>query len=80
MSVFTMFITDYIWRRVSPETRRQILRVLSRSDVVGEFVGNVCNDLRARGEYELAAELLEEVEYLRDYKREWGVLPPPAKR
>ena len=80
MTAMTVFISSYLWRRISRELRRAILRVLSRKEIVGEFVGNVCNDLRIRGEYELAAELLEEIEYLKNYKREWGVLPPPAKR
>ena len=80
MTAMTVFISNYIWRRISPEIRRQILRVLSRSDVVGSFAANVCNDLRARGEHVLAANLLAEIDYLREYKMRWGVLPPPCRR
>ena len=79
MTAMTVFISSYLWRRISRELRRAILRVLSRKEIVGEFVANVCNDLRVRGEYELAAQLIAEVEYLRDYKREWGVLPPVSR-
>ena len=75
-----VFISNYIWRRISPAIRRQVLAVLPRGEVVGAFAANVCNDLRMRGEYVLADNLLAEIDYLREYKREWGVLPPPAKR
>ena len=76
----SVYISTYIWRRISRELRRAILRILFRRDVVGRYVSAVVNDLDIRGQGDLADALLEEVEYLRDYKRQWGVLPPPAKR
>ena len=78
--MLTTFLTDYIWRRVSPEIRRQVLAVLPRAQVVGRYAGNVHNDLRIRGEHVLADNLLAEIDYLREYKQRWGALPPPCRR
>ena len=73
------YLSDYIWRRIAPEVRRAVLNVLPRNEVVGQYVANIISDLYIRGEYEVANDLLAEIKYLKNYKKEWGVLPPPAK-
>mgnify|MGYP005858204501 CR=1 FL=1 len=73
----TTYISDYIWRRIAPEVRRAVLNVLPRNEVVGQYVATIVSDLHLRGEYEVANDLLAEIKYLKNYKKEWGVLPPP---
>ena len=74
-----IYISDYLWRRIAPEVRRAVLNVLPREKVVGRYVGLILDDLHIRGEYEIANAFIEEIQYIQEYKREWGVLPPPAK-
>ena len=73
----TTYISDYLWRRIAPEVRRAVLNVLPKEDVVGRYVANIVSDLYLRGEYDVANDFVSEIKYLMNYKKEWGVLPPP---
>ena len=72
----TGYISEQLWRHVCPKLRRQILRVLSRSDVVGHDVWEVFNLLRRYDEDELAYEFRQEVFDMLDWRREFGDWPP----
>ena len=58
----SLFITTYIWRRFSKETRREVLKVLRRSQVVGRYVEDVAGDLCARNRWSIANDLVFEAE------------------
>ena len=75
----TVYMTNSIWRRISKETRREVLSVLPRNRVVGRYTIYVLKDLTDRGAESAAWNLLAEVEYIKDYRGEFGVLPPPPR-
>ena len=58
----SLFITTYIWRQISPPTRRAILRVLRRERVIGRYVADVAADLCARNRWAVANCLVYEAE------------------
>ena len=70
----SLFITTYIWRQISPETRRAVLRVLRRERVIGRYVADVAADLCARNRWSVANDLVYEAECIRR-----GVTPHPPR-
>lgn len=56
----TVWISERLWRGLDPALRREVLRALGARDLAVQRYGlNVCSDLRARGEHDLAARLLD---------------------
>ena len=70
----SLFITEYVWRRFSPETRRAILKVLRRSRIIDRYVEDVAADLCARNRWHVANDLVYEAECFRR-----GVTPHPPR-
>ena len=58
----TVLVTDAVWRRFSPETRRAVLKVLRRSRIIGRYVAEVAEDLCTRNRWAVANDLVYEAE------------------
>lgn len=57
-------ISDAAFRNLDSGLRRDLLRVLHRERYVGRYAQDAARDLRALGEHEVAARLLEGLEDL----------------
>lgn len=56
----TVWLSDRRWRGLDPALRREVLRVLGARDLaVQRYAACVSGDIRARGEHDLAARLLD---------------------
>lgn len=67
MSSRSVFISDFRWRKLDPSLRREVLCALGvRALAVQRYAASVCSDLRARGEHDLAARLLDALEEARE--------------
>lgn len=56
-----VYVSYSIYRSIDPEVRKKLLKVLKKEDIVKRYVGNIENDLRMRGEHELADALIGEI-------------------
>ena len=61
MSAKTIYVTERLWRSLPSHLRAEVMKVLWRSEVVGNYAANAESALRARGEYGLARRFLETV-------------------
>ena len=62
MSERSVWISERLWRRWDATLRRDLREALGGRELATQrYVCNVCADLRARGEHDLAARLLEAV-------------------
>lgn len=57
----TVYISHNVYNAIDPTVRKQLLKVLRKSDIIKRYVANVESDLRARGEHELADAFLGEI-------------------
>ena len=73
-----VLLTEYVWRRIHPEVRGAVLKVLRKSAVIGRRADEVIDDLRALGEHEAAGSLRNDLEYILLFKEKFGVWPPPV--
>lgn len=69
MSTKTIYISDSVWRNLPRDLRKDLLEVFQRGRYIGRYASNAESDLRAIGEHELAAQLLNDL----------GDLPQPLR-